>query len=235
MELPKKITPDNIKNAIVEFSVSYNTAYEVVLGLVLNKVMKDKSYNYARTHNVPSEMQQLVSRNYLFYNDKIKFQFSPQAININCLNSYISWREYLPQIKKILSLIVSIGEGIKINRLGLRYVSEYENKDLKESLKFNFTFGFPEISSNHYSFNTEFEYKKAIVILTIRNQMPSRISNEIKNLSHIDIDVIKKDLDINFSDKNLIIQNLEQSHSYEKEIFFGIVKNDFLKTLKPEY
>lgn len=236
MSLPKKISPDRIKNAIVEFGVIYTQPYEVVLGFVLDKIIKNSNYQYVNSSsNIPLEIQELSGRNFLFFNEKIKFQLSPKTISINCYSNYISWSTYLPEIKKVIDLINEIESNIIINRIGLRYVSEYVNVDLEDCLKFEFTFGFPNIKSKHYSFNSEFQYKNALVILTLRNMMPTKVSNETQNLSHIDIDVIKKHLKIKLSDNDILIQNLEEIHKYEKEIFFDLLKNDFLKTLKPEY
>lgn len=236
MGLPKKISPDRIKDAIVEFSVVYTEPYEVVLGFVLDSIIKNKSYKYVNSsNNVPVEIQELSGRRFLFYNENIKFQLSPKTISINCYNGYISWNTYLPEIKNIISLIADVGGIININRIGLRYVSEYINVDLEDCLKFDFTFGYPDIKSKHYSFNSEFQYKNALIILTLRNMMPTKVSNETQNLSHIDIDVIKKDLKIQLSDNDELIEHLEEVHKYEKEIFFDLLKDEFLKTLKPVY
>ena len=236
MGLPKKISPDRIKDAIIEFSVVYDKPYEVVLGFVLDKIINDNFYKYVNlSSNVPLEIQELSGKRFLFYNEKIKFQVSPKAITVNCYNGYISWDSYLPEIKNVINLISEIGGDLKINRIGLRYVSEYVNIDLEDCLKFKFSFGHPEIKSKHYSFNSEFQYKSALIILTLRNMMPTKIGNETKNLSHIDIDVIKKDLELNFNDDKFLIEHLEEVHKYEKEIFFDLLKEEFLKTLQPQY
>lgn len=236
MVLPKKISPDRIKDAIVEFSVVYTKPFEVILGFVLNKVIKNNSYKYVDTsNNIPLELQELSGRNFLFYNEKIKFQLSPNAIGINCYSNYISWDSYLPEIRNVIRLINEVGGSIKLNRIGLRYVSEYVDMDLNDCLNFKFSFGYPDIKSNNYAFNSEFQYKNALIILNLRNLMTSNVGNEIKTLSHIDIDVIKKDLEFEFMDNDLLINHLEEVHSYEKELFFNLLKEEFLKTLHPQY
>lgn len=236
MSLPKKISPDRIKDAIVEFRVDYIKPYEVVLGLVLDEVINNKSYKYINTsNNVPLEIQEISGRRFLFYNDNIKFHLTSKTITINCYSTYISWSSYLQELKEVIGLINRVIDGVRIKRIGLRYVSEYVDVDLKDCLKFKFSFGFPEIASKHYSFNSEFPYKEGLIILTLRNMMPAKQANKTINLSHIDIDVIKKDLDVNFIYDNTLISLLEEVHSYEKEVFFNLLKEDFLQTLKPEY
>ncbi len=53
-------------------------------------------------------------------------------------------------------------------------------------------------------------------------------------ISIIDIDVIKDFSPIE-SSKNVILNKIDNAHTIEKEIFFTLLKNDFLKTLNPEY
>ena len=236
MSLPKKIFPDRIKDAVVEFNVTYSNPFEVVLGFVLDEIIKNKSYKHINSsNNIPLEIQELSGKRYLFYNEKIKFHLTPKAITINCYNSYISWDLYFQEIKNIIDLVSSINKEIIVNRIGLRYVSEYDDVNLDDCLKFEFTFGYPGIKSKHYSFNSEFSYKEALVILTLRNLMPTNISNETKNISHIDIDVIKKDLSIKFSNNEILLNTLDEVHNYEKEVFFNLLKEDFLNELKPIY
>ncbi|WP_323027497.1 TIGR04255 family protein [Gelidibacter japonicus] len=236
MRLPKKISPDSIKDAIVEFKIDYLKPFEVVLGLVLNEAINDQTYKYVNaSNNVPLEIQEISGRRFLFYNENIKFHLTSKAITINCYSAYISWDLYLQEITKVIGLVNKVVSKIKIERIGLRYVSEYENIDLNECLKFNFTFGHPNITSKHYTFNSEFIYKSALIILTLRNLMPVNATNNSKNVSYIDIDVIKKDLEIEFSINEKLLVVLEEVHQYEKEIFFNLLKEEFLQTLQPEY
>lgn len=237
MSLPSKISPDRIKDAVVEFSVSYSNPYEVIFGKILDYVNNQDVYNYVNPNrNIPIEIQELSGRIFLFYNEKIKFQISSKTISINCYSNYISWALYLPEIMGVIELINKVSaNSIIINRIGLRYVSEYENVDLSECLNFSFSYGYPQIKSKHYSFNSEFEYKNAIIILALRNMKPTKTENKTVYVSHIDIDVIQDDLNISFKDDKELLNCINEIHSYEKELFFSLLKDEFLKKLNPQY
>jgi len=108
-------------------------------------------------------------------------------------------------------------------------------KDLRESTKFAFTFGHPEVKSKLTSFKSEFDYKTARIILNLTNQNPV-VTNIIQNIptSVIDIDVIYENLQIG-DDLASLISILNLCHQIEKEFFFGMLKEDFLKSLNPGY
>lgn len=236
MKLPKKIYPDRIKDAIVEFRIESAKPFEVVLGLILDKVIESQSYKFINSsNNIPLEIQEISGRKFLFYNDNIKFHLTAKTITVNCFSTYISWDSYREELKKVIILIHGVVSDIKIKRIGLRYVSEYIDMNLKDCLKFNFTFGYPDIASNQFSFNSEFPYKKGLIILTLRNSMPAIIDNKNVKLSHIDIDVIKKGLDVSFVYNSELINLLEEVHSYEKEVFFNLLNDSFLNSLQPTY
>ncbi len=66
------------------------------------------------------------------------------------------------------------------------------------------------------------------------NQLKLEENNQVVGrASIIDIDTSIESENINFfEDMNSI---LGKGHSIEKEIFFGLLKDDFLKSLNPEY
>jgi uncharacterized protein (TIGR04255 family) len=110
---------------------------------------------------------------------------------------------------------------------------------LKSCTKFSFSFGFPDVQSISSAFRTEFEYKNAKVILNLNNKIPivrQQATNrepEVIPTSIIDVDVIREPLEIEKIDDLAGI--IDQVHEIEKEVFFSLLTDDFLKTLNPEY
>jgi hypothetical protein len=56
---------------------------------------------------------------------------------------------------KIGNLSLFYNDKISI-QVGVRYISEYEKKDLKDCIKFNFSFGLPQVQSETTAFRSEF-------------------------------------------------------------------------------
>jgi uncharacterized protein (TIGR04255 family) len=176
----------------------------------------------------------------VFYNEHVSIRLAPNSVIFGCLNNkYIGWDSYNAEIKKVLKTFAGTGHITTWTRLGIRYVSEYLNKDLRECTKFDFTFGLPEVQSVSTAFRSEFEYKDAKVILNLNNKMPSirqqpaDNSAQIVQTSIIDLDVIKEPLTI--VDFGELMQAINNVHDLEKELFFSLLTEEFLTTLNPVY
>ena len=157
----------------------------------------------------------------------------------NCLSQYIGWADYKPEIEKALRILMSTKYIQQCTRVGLRYISHYTETDLKNCIKFNFTFGLPEIQSETSAFRSEFQFHGAKVILNLNNNVPfikqqlSTKQVELIQTSIIDIDVIADKLQVRSLEK--LMDVIEDNHTNEKEIFFGMLNEDYLKSLNPEY
>jgi len=248
MALPKKITPDNIKEAVIELRYVSELPFELLLGLFFNEF--DDSYVYTnrpiKTPILPGltgkqnkELFTNIASQSILYNPKISIQVLPNAFVFSCLNQYIGWNDFMPEVEKAIKIISDSKKVIKWIRIGLRYITEYRNKDLKECIKFNFSFGLPHIQSTSTAFKSEFDYKDSKVILNLNNKMPALAQKadnkqpEIIPISIIDIDIIKEPLEItNMED---LLKVIEDAHTKEKELFFGMLTDEFLKSLNPEY
>ena len=250
MSLPSKITPDNIKEAIVEVRYDSNTTFEVLIGIFFQAF--DDSWFYTTRpyqskasplptvrQNVSQEVTLRIGSESLFYNGKINIRVLPGSFVFSCLNEYIGWAAYRPEIEKALRIVSSTGVIANWSRVGLRYISEYPGKDLKDCLKFSFSFGMPEIASETMAFRSEFNYKEVKVILNLSSRVPVAIQPapgapiNIIPTSITDIDVIRDGLRTNKVEDLLNI--IENCHESEKELYFGMIEEKFLTTLKPEY
>src|SRR5215831_9027557 len=137
MQLPKKVTPDNIREAVVEVKYVSSLPFEVLVGIFFNAL--DETYKYTnRPLHSPSgqslqpghEITFKVGLPSLFYSDKITIQLSPNTFVFTCLNQYIGWEDYKPQIDNALQQLAATGHILKSNRVGIRYISEYVDKDI---------------------------------------------------------------------------------------------------------
>lgn len=245
MKIPKKISPDRIKDAIVEVRYSSSLHFEVIAGMFYQSLDDSYSYTNRPLHKTAPYQQNIATGELtfalggqsIFYNDKIKIQVLPNSLVFNILNEYISWENYKPEIEKALKQLQKANVIEKFTRIGMRYISEYPNHDLGTCVKFNFTFGMPSVVSDKYLFQTEFQYDGFRVILNLKHNQPV-ISIREKNqvsvaTSTIDIDTISKDFQI--TDLKQLLDIIDEVHQKEKEMFFNLLREDFLKTLNPEY
>ena len=244
MKLPKKISPDRIRDSIVEVRYNSKVPFEIALGMIFKAL--DNSYIYTNrpveTESAPkpqnvNELTLNFGSYNIFYNEKIKIQLSPGSFIFNCRNSdYIGWEMYLPEIKKVLKQILNDEIIEHFTRIGVRYISDYEDIDLSQCVNFNFSFGMPEVLSEQYSFRTEFYKQNSRIIINLGNKIPKKSlkTNTIVKVTSIDVDSIF-DIPKKTGDLNDIITYIKDTHEIEKEMFFKLLNPDFLKKLNPQY
>jgi uncharacterized protein (TIGR04255 family) len=243
MKIPKKITPDRIRDSIVEVRYNTHVPYEALIGIFYQAV-KD-SFKYSNrplgkqqfpisAPALPQEITLSLGGLSLFHNDKIKVQLQPNSIIFNCVGDYVGWENYKSEIEKAITIFSNSIEIESYSRLGIRYISEYPNYDLVDCVKFNFTFGMPDIKSDTYSFRSEFKWEEYKVILNFNNKLlvVRKHGKQPTSTSIIDLDVIEN---INEKDLKTLLTKLDRIHSKEKEVFFNIIDEKFLETLNPEY
>lgn len=249
MKLPKKIEPDRIKDSIVEVRYTSKIPHEVALGFIYKSL--DDTYKYTNRPlgkqelslpinlGVPKEFKLSIGGTSIFYNDYIKFEIQPGSIIFNCLDKYIKWENFEPEIEKVLLQLSSSEVIDSYSRIGLRYICEYPEMELADISKFSFSFGLPLIKSDIYSFRSEFFIDEYRVILNLNNRLPHvnpLLTNNQRTspkISIIDIDVIKDNLSI--SNLNELLEIINSVHLKEKEVFFNVLDENFLLSLNPEY
>jgi uncharacterized protein (TIGR04255 family) len=229
MKIPKKIFPDNISNAILEIKYEASIPFEIMVGYIFKAL--DDTYFYTNRYTNEKEKTNLNGIN-LFLKNDIKIEILPNSIVFNCIDKYVGWDNYKIVIGDFLEQINRLEEIISYTQIGLRYISEYPNKELEECSNFEFSFGMKDVKSKSYIFRSEFNIRDFIVFLGLQHKVKLDASN--KFLTLIDIDVIKKGLLVK-KDVKMLLEQIEDSHNIEKEVFFKVLKNEFLQTLSPEY
>jgi uncharacterized protein (TIGR04255 family) len=247
MSLPKRITPDSIIDAAVETRYASKYPFEILNGIIFSYLQE--SYRYTTrplkpniplpTSNPITAITMNIGSQSLFYNDAISIRLLPNALIFGCVENYIGWGQYSAEIARVLMAVGQIEQIDRWVRVGIRYTTEYVNTDLKDCTKFNFTFGMPEVQSTSTFFRTELRYRDANVILSLNNkvpairQIPGENTAQVVATSTIDIDTIREPLAIDNIPELMAV--LHSTHDTEKEIFFRLLKEEFLQTLKPEY
>lgn len=242
MKLPKKITPDSIKDSIIEVRYSSQIPFEALVGIFFvatKEILKYSNRPFGKQEFPMVGTQPPITLSLgginLFHNENIKVQLLPNSIVFNCLETYLGWDSYRQEIQKILSIFDKAIGVETYTRLGIRFITEYTEVDLVDCVKFRFTFGMPNITSDTYSFRSEFKLGKLKVILHLNNRLlviRDRDKPPVPT-STIDLDVIED----GFEESNLdaALAKLDELHLKEKECFFSILQESFLESLNPEY
>lgn len=241
---PNKISPDNIKSAIVEVRYVSKVPFDLVAGL-LYKLFLEKNFEYTvrpmpnvplTLSGAPQSFNIKVGNQNIYHNSKITIVVRPNSFAFTWNGAYQGWEEYLSEIEKAL-LLIDNGQVItSFARIGVRYISEYPNTNLQDCVLFGFSFNQPDVKSKSYQFKSEFERGDYAVLLSLNHNQQQVIADEHKITtviaSTIDIDIIRK---LETNSVVDLLNVLSEAHQIGKDLFFGILKPDFLKTLNPVY
>lgn len=242
MQIPVKITPDRIRDSIVQVFFQSSVPTEALVGIFYRPLTKS-GWKYANRPNevVPSKglvIEFASSTQHFFLKDEVRFQLhNNHSIAFNCNKEYIGWERYGVIIKEVLNDIFKSGVVLSFVRIGIRYISEFPDIDILDKLKFKISFPSSENISNS-SYRLAFDLGDIIKTVNIASKIPARTSfikqdKEIDYISMLDIDVVKKSLSV--ADPQELWKEIEELHREEKEMFFSLLDPDFLASLNPQY
>lgn len=239
MKIPKKITPDYLKDTIVQVHFIPNIPPELILG-DFNYLFKG-TYKFiaGKRFQPPIQgMPSIIQENFYFVdtNEEVKIEITERTLTFNTLHKYIGWQRYFPLIQKTLDSLWNSKTIKSVNRLGLRYVSEFPEIRIFEKLKMGINLNIPNKTFQITQFRTEYIDDQFRVILNLSNDMLKK-GPEIEKQSRfslIDVDVISifKEPE---SSLEQIVNIIDKSHFKQKTIFFSLLTDSFLNSLNPEY
>jgi len=234
MDLPKTIDPCPIVDALLEVRFTTVIHPNAVFGLIYNELKKD----YPKVENLPilqlpdavraADPNFQFKPHYKLLDKEFVIQIGPNVVSISSYPEYLGWERFSERIFDILNRVqkVSIIEDVK--RLGIRYINFFE-QGIFSDIDMDVTINDKPIEYRNTIVRTEIEQEGFISTLQITNNAV----HQSKQGSLIDIDAFKEDGLQDFFDKKEEI--IGDGHMKEKELFYSLLKEDFLKTLNPVY
>jgi uncharacterized protein (TIGR04255 family) len=167
-----------------------------------------------------------------FQKENLSISLGPRTIIFSNQRPYIGWTEWNKFIIETLSELIQSKVFRAIERCGLRYINTF-NKELFEFSNISVNLIGQNLKSESTSVRTELVDDDIIKILHISNNVAIISGEQSYNGSIVDIDCISN---FNLSNEEFSIefnQILENFHKKEKELFFNILKDDFIEQLEP--
>jgi uncharacterized protein (TIGR04255 family) len=231
LKLPKKISPNPLISSTIEvrFSsdISSEEAVEAITKVLQNDFPQLKKRDIPEKKGIP-ELEYLAK--YILSNDDYHIFIDNNIIAFENIGEYHLWDNYYPIVKENL---LKISEVIPINEIkgiGLRYISFFKYiETLSECFNFKFESPLPNYKLENEFFRTQL-CKDDININLHLVKNAKVIKNDIQNEGTlIDIDVTQySNLPSYIGDE--LFDTIKILHKEEKELFFTILKKDFLTT-----
>lgn len=245
--LPKKITPDRIKDAIVTIHYSTNLPYEILLGKFYEILVKELKFSplFINTNSVfgkdiLNQQQEGIVINFsspewLFHNESIKVVLKPYEIVFNIIDEYISWNSYFPLIKSTINALFESKNIVLFNSFQIRYISHYPDTDLSDKVDVSLKIQFDDSIYDNTSFRTILRQEELSATINIVNKLTNTLQS--KNFLSV-IDVMVKPINDRIDVRNTsnLFYWLDKAHAYEKDTIFKILREDYVNSqLNPEF
>ncbi|HEX2936155.1 MAG TPA: TIGR04255 family protein [Bacteroidales bacterium] len=234
MNLPKNINPCPIVDALLEVRFTSKINANAVFGLIYSVLQKD----FQKVETLPilqlpdvvraSDPNLKYKPYYKISNENFVIQIGPDVISISSFPKYLGWELFSKIIFDAITKIESVGIINAIERIGIRYINFFET-NIFEKVNLKVCIGTNDILYKNTIVRTEIEQGEFSSTLQIANN--AIINGKLGSI--IDIDTfLTKNLDAFFSRKTELIN---AGHLKEKELFYSLLKPEFLNTLNPTY
>jgi uncharacterized protein (TIGR04255 family) len=237
MPFPKKISPDLLKDSIVE--IRFTTKLEqrlLILGL-LSRSLSDKGFKLMTSSGDSQKPKggqitvNLLPTQPTFYNDHITCKITPLGFMFNCKEKYIGWEKYKVEIASIINSVEEVGIVSSYYRVGLRYINTISSGLVFAKTSDNIKVTFKDFEIQNTNLKTEILQEEFKILVNIGDDYVIQTSQE--KVSLFDIDVIHEKPDGYASADELLIV-LDDCHTKEKQLFFTLLNENFVATLNPE-
>ncbi len=243
MKLPKSISPCPIREAVCAIQFEPGVPEDAVFGIVYQELKKDfPNAAPLAIRNLPVEIRNTdkdlaFQPHYRLLSDSLTVLVGPKAISVGIRGDYPGWSALSQNIKDILQRFHQTGVVSKTVRLGLRYISFF-NFDIFPHLELRITVQGTSWDGEGTFFKTVLSgagCKSSLQVgkgLQLVNK-PGEKGSPRETGSVIDIDSFTTETEGPFM--QVLGTFLENAHQTEKELFFRLLKPEFLVALKPVY
>lgn len=236
-ELPKKLNRDTIIDSVVELRFDTSLPRSVVFGVIYNEI-KDEfpvveesalaSIPESVRNNDPNLGFQPL---YRVKNDKYVVQIGTNMIAISSFPNYLGWKEFSEKCKWLVQVVYRLKVISVVQRIGVRYINRFEGdiiRDTNVNLSFSSIEG--EVSFSNLIFHIN--YPDTVFNSMIQYRLETMgISSMQTTVVDIDTSIDK----LESSEFDYVWSKIEEGHTIEKRIFFGLLQDHYIDSLGPNY
>jgi uncharacterized protein (TIGR04255 family) len=235
------ISPNPVVESIVEMRFDSDIPQNAIFGLLYSK-LKDKfpEVKSLPIMQLPEEIRiksdQFKHKAwYQLEGNEIVVEIGPDVITFNqnkiLDKGYSSWKDYSKTIFEIIELLKSTQAINSVKRVGIRYISFFE-ANIFENVKANVSIINNAVTKENTQLVTEIKSGLFTKRITLQNNALLAHNGLEKVGSLVDIDAYFSE---SIVDLGKIEKMVDDGHLELKELFFELLKEEFLKTLNPVY
>lgn len=171
---------------------------------------------------------------YRFRSGANVFNLGPRAFSFSVLSPYPGWTSWSRFFEEGFRKIKESDVVERVERVGLRYINSFDQPILPQ-VDLSISVSGQSLALEPTHLRTQINDSGFLKILQVGNRVDINANGKNFEGSILDIDCIRQmDLDNEqFFDEYLEI--VERAHEKEKEFFFALLKDEFVKSLDPLY
>lgn len=235
--LPKKISPNPLISSTIEVRFSSTLSSDETLSAIRPKF--DNEFPNLHIRDLPINEDSNPELNYIaqyiLSNDDYLVFIDKNVIAFENRREYHLWDNYFPLVIKYLQILSDTISIKEITRVGLRYVSFFNvvNK-LSDSFNFDFYIPLEDYKLENELFRTQLCKEDTNILLHIVKNAEITRNGLLEKGTLVDIDVSQL-LHLPTSVDSELFQIINTLHSEEKNLFFSLLREEFLKKFNLEY
>ncbi|HWY50668.1 MAG TPA: TIGR04255 family protein [Chthoniobacterales bacterium] len=237
--LPIKIDPCPIVEAILEIRFVTSESWATLPGLLFTRIRK--RYPEQKVLPLGQLPEEIRRREPAFtYQPLIQFlgadfliQFGPRVIGLVAKSkNYPGWAALQKEMTWLVSELRQLGFVSEGERLGVRYINFF-TFNVFEQLVLEVSAAGKQFSDTELSITSALSKPTLTSRLLVANSAIVGVGESARHGSVLDVDVWLGPADFDLFQNGM--PKFDAAHEFEKQIFFGLLKADFLATLNPVY
>lgn len=236
--LPVRINPCPVVEAIFEIRFNSTVPWINMPGMLFAKI-KDRYplQKQLPLAQVPEELRRAPHLANLplvqYMSDKFLVQTGPRIVGLATkANEYPGWSAIATELQWLIDRMKEAEIVSEIERIGVRYIDFFKG-DLFDHLLLSVRVQDKVLGGHDCNFATVLRDDKLTVRLSVANSAIVEFNGVPQTGSVLDVDAWFGALDSDVFENGLL--RFEEAHKKIKELFFGLLKPDFLATLNPVY
>lgn len=238
--LPIRITPHALLATLVEVQYTPHTHAELALGAFSQALQPEFVYERQLMELVEQQTQEQTEP--LFNGQGVSIRIRPDRLVFNCVSAtatpppgsngdYLGWARYFELVQQVVTRLHATQQIADFPSVAVRYVNALPGIQLNQQLQIQLPRlgSLPAPDSTYYraTFADEQGFRIALQ-LTDRQQVPGQ--TELSSIFDVTVRA-----DTPQADLPALFVRLDQAHTREKEVFFGLLDDDYLAQLAPVY
>lgn len=222
-KIPIRLEHDGLSNALV--NITFSTVYQSVY--IVERVIESlaQAAELDELQKIPSNGTDGI----MIANSSYRIQIMQNMISFNFVSAYTGWNDYRQFIIKILN---HLSEYVNYEKVALRYISGFEDISLFNNLDGSIQLNqLPPFYGTEFHFGFQIQDGNDIGISDVRITDKLPIDTD-KSMSVMDINMVSQKACGSIGE---VLEQLDFLHKHEKNVFFLLLRDEFVNTLGPTY